>query len=58
MQVLSQFRFISKESGDAATTAAQNGVDIEQMMVSSQFAFGQFELLLDRHEMPIPAQAG
>lgn len=41
-----------------STTAAQNGVDLEQLMVSSQFAFGQFELLLDRYEMPLPAQAG
>lgn len=41
-----------------STTNGQNGVDISEMMAASQFAFGQFELLLDRYEMPLPAQAG
>lgn len=41
-----------------ATAHARNGVGIDEMWSSAQFAFGQFELLLDRYEMPLPAQAG
>lgn len=41
-----------------STTAAANGVDIEEIMSASQFAFAQFELLLERHSMVLPAQAG
>lgn len=41
-----------------STTAAMNGVDINEIMNANQFAFAQFELLLDRHAMPLPAQAG
>ena len=41
-----------------STVAAQNGVDIGEVMNASQFAFAQFELLLDRFAMPLPAQAG
>lgn len=38
----------------AATTTAQNGVDINEVMNASQFWFAQFELLLQRLEMPWP----
>lgn len=41
-----------------STTAAQNGVDVEQIMAASQLAFSMFNQLLDQHEMPLPAQAG
>ena len=41
-----------------STTAAMNGVDINEIMNASQFAFAQFELLLDRYALPLPAQAG
>lgn len=41
-----------------ATNVAGNGVDINEVMNASQFAFAQFELLLDRHALPFPAQAG
>lgn len=41
-----------------SSTINANGVDIEEMMTAAQFAFGQFELLLERYEMPLPAQAG
>lgn len=40
-----------------STTVAQNGVGLESLMGAASFAFAQFELLLDRHEMPLPAQA-
>lgn len=39
-----------------STTAAVNGVDTDEIMGASQFAFAQFELLLDRFAMPFPAQ--
>ena len=41
-----------------ATVAAQNGVDINEVMNSAQFCYAQFELLLDRAEMPLPTQGG
>lgn len=37
-----------------STVAAQNGVDINEIMNASQFWFAQFELLLDRLGMPWP----
>lgn len=37
-----------------STVAAQNGVDINELMNASQFWFAQFELLLDRLGMPWP----
>lgn len=40
------------------TTVAANGVDIEEVMATSQFCFSQFQTLLDQYEMPLPAQAG
>lgn len=41
-----------------SSTAAQNGVDLDELMTASQFAFAQFELLLERHQMPLPTQTG
>lgn len=41
-----------------STVAAQNGVDITEVMNSAQFCFAQFELLLDRHAMPLPSRVG
>jgi hypothetical protein len=38
--------------------AAQNGVDISELMNAAQFPFVQFELLLDRYAMPLPAGMG
>lgn len=37
-----------------STTAAQNGVDIAELMTASQYWFSQFELLLDRFSVPMP----
>lgn len=41
-----------------STVAAANGVDITEVMNSSQFCFAQFEVLLDRYEMPLPSRVG
>lgn len=41
-----------------STVAAENGVDINEVMNSAQFCFAQFELLLDRAAMPLPGRAG
>jgi len=41
-----------------STTVAQNGVDINEVMNASQFAYAQFELLLERFAMPLPAGYG
>lgn len=41
-----------------STTDSRNGVDINEMLVSSQFAFSQFEAMLDRMAMPWPASIG
>lgn len=38
-----------------ATVIGRNGVDVAEIMNSSQFCFAQFELLLDRMTMPWPA---
>jgi hypothetical protein len=40
-----------------STTVAQNGVDINEVMNASQFAFAQFELLLERYTMAMPVGA-
>lgn len=37
-----------------STVTARNGVDVSELMSSSQFCFAQFELLLDRLAMPWP----
>jgi len=39
-----------------STTVAQNGVGTNDIMDASQFWFAQFELLLERKAMPLPAQ--
>lgn len=41
-----------------STTAGQNQVDTADIMDASQFWFGQFELLLERKALPLPAQQG
>jgi hypothetical protein len=41
-----------------STVAAQNRVDVDEQMLSSQFAFSQFETLLERMQMPWPASVG
>jgi hypothetical protein len=41
-----------------STTDARNGVDIDEQLVTSQFAFAQFENLLERMSMPWPASVG
>lgn len=41
-----------------STVAAANGVDIAEVMSSGQFAFAQFELLLERAAMPMPSRTG
>ena len=41
-----------------ATIDGRNGVDINELMGTSQFAFAQFELLLDRMQMPWPTSVG
>jgi hypothetical protein len=40
-----------------STVAAINGVGPEDLMGASQFWFGQYEMLLDRFAMPLPAPA-
>lgn len=40
------------------STTAVNGVDADQIMTVSQFNFAQFELLLERFAMPLPAEQG
>lgn len=40
------------------TVAAQNGVDVTEVMNSSQFCFAQFDVLCDRYEMPLPSRVG
>jgi hypothetical protein len=41
-----------------STTAAQNGVDINEVMNSGQYWFAQFELMCERLAMPWPASIG
>lgn len=41
-----------------STVAAQNGVDVEEQMLTSTFCFSQFEAMLDRMAMPWPASVG
>lgn len=41
-----------------STTTAQNGVDLREITDGSLFAFQQFELLLDRLQMTLPAGLG
>lgn len=41
-----------------STTTAVNGVSTDDIMTVSQFNFAQFELLLDRFAMPLPAPQG
>ena len=41
-----------------STTASNNGVDPQEMMNVSQFAFAQFEMLLDRFQMPLLPEGG
>lgn len=38
------------------SVTGQNGVETDDIMAMSQFAFAQFELLLDRFAMPLPGQ--
>lgn len=40
------------------TVAAENGVDINEVMNSSQFAFAMFEALMNRYAMPLPNRSG
>ena len=39
-----------------STTGNANGVGPDQIMTASQFAFAQFELLLERFAMPLPTE--
>lgn len=41
-----------------STTVAANGVDLEEMIITAQYAFAQFELLLERASMPVPSRVG
>lgn len=41
-----------------STTAAGNAVGPDEIMTASQFNFAQYELLLERFAMPLPAQQG
>lgn len=41
-----------------SVTQGQNGVGTSEIMDASQFWFAQFELLLERKAMPLPAQQG
>lgn len=41
-----------------STVNAQNRVDVEEQMLTSQFCFSQFETLLDRMRMPWPVSVG
>lgn len=41
-----------------STTAAGNAIGPDEIMTAGQFNFAQFELLLDRLAMPLPAQQG
>ena len=41
-----------------STTANGNAVGPDEIMTASQFNFAQFELLLERFAMPLPAQQG
>jgi hypothetical protein len=41
-----------------STRQAMNGVDTGEVMEVAQFWFGQFELLLDQIEMPLPIPGG
>jgi len=41
-----------------STIDARNGVDINEQMNASQFAFAQFETMLERMAMPWPASVG
>lgn len=39
-----------------STTGNANGVSTDQIMTASQFAFAQFELLLERFALPLPTE--
>lgn len=41
-----------------STVAAENGVDINEVMNSVQFCFAQFSVLLSQYEMPLPSRVG